>query len=79
MRHVKVMLCSYFLSLLVATALPCADFALLCVVGAWNWCELGTPGNGFLQAIKPPARSIEKALTCYGGDVSRLLDGEEQM
>jgi hypothetical protein len=29
-----------------------------------------------MQAIKPPVRAIEKALTCYEGDVSRLLDGE---
>ena len=32
----------------------------------------------YLQVIKPPVRSIEKVLTCYGGDVSRLLDGENQ-
>ncbi len=33
-------------------------------------------GTGLAQALKPPARAIEKALTCYGGDVSRLLDGQ---
>jgi hypothetical protein len=36
----------------------------------FNVCECS------LQAIKPPVRAIEKALTCYEGDVSRLLDGE---
>ena len=26
------------------------------------------------RALKPPARAVEKALVCYGGDVSRLVD-----
>ena len=36
-------------------------------VGSAEWWAL-QPG------IKPPAQAVRKAVTCYGGDVSRLLD-----
>ena len=46
--------------------MPSAAAAVGTPLAAVAWVRLGV--------IKAPGRAVEKALSCYGGDVSRLLD-----